>query len=530
LFNQGRYPLLSSDSTKEYLLFIVLIMLGLFLRMIFHPGLVFPDSLHYSQVAFNKITNLLSRPADPVFQIFYARGLVWLPLAINYRLFGVNVFSGLFWQLIWSLGNLIMIYCLANIIFRDKRVTIFSLFLLAFFPLDLSFLIQITPDAGLAFLLASAVYVFLTNQQSNQKTGLYFLAGLLMGLCIFIRETGVFMMLSFLVIYFCIKRNLRIRHGFILLGCLTILASYCLFTLFAYGDFLLRLKEILETNRELRLGKFGEYSKDYSNFFFYLLPFLGLSKAGLANLGFFYPAALVSIIYCYIKKKIKNILIPLLWLVSFLIILVLFGVADKLGSVSNMEYRYTSVVTMPIILIIAFSAMDWLHSARRDRGVFINSMGFKKTILFLSIIFLSSTSLYGAYRLRKIFLIDATPFKEVASFLQTQPRKNTFFTHPWWPLYINYYFKYQTNFDYYAPQEANKDSFLKYLSEKDGLADIRDAYIIYDRRFIYPLGIKSKPLIGKKRKDLPEFIYHIPVEWKAVFKSGAVTVYQTPTK
>src|SRR3989338_5315326 len=171
---------------KTYALLLLIVMFGLFLRLIFFSGMGISDSLEYSKTA-NDINTGKGIDPNSTLSLSTRLGLV-LPTAFSYRIFGINNFSSVLFVLLTSIGSIILIFYFGKLLFNEK-IGLIAAFLMSFFPLDVAHATQLGSDTHSAFFMALGVYVFLCSEKTNKmKYGSgYLLSGLLIGIGYLVR-------------------------------------------------------------------------------------------------------------------------------------------------------------------------------------------------------------------------------------------------------------------------------------------------------------------------------------------------------
>ena len=501
----------SLDLSSKNILFLIIIF-AVILRILFFIGVAEPDSYVYSQHAFDISSGQpkLSR-IDFVYGI---RFLLTVPLALSFALLGVRDISAVLWPFFCSLGSIILIFYLGRLLF-DERTGLLAAFLLSFFPQEILLATEILPDPILNVFVGLSLFLFLRSEKDKKgKFGnfYYFLSGFLLGMASLARMTAVVLILFFFA-YFVYTRKMKRGYAYLILGIVLVFGLTGLSYYVTTGDFLHNFHIINKTYQGI-----AERGYERTAPFFYCKGLAGLGLKGLASLGFFYHFMVLGLIFCGRIRKFKEIVIPLLWFLPIFLFM-------DLGSSSIVKYRplikdfrFLSLVTFPVILILAFSLRE------------ISALSYKKALtrklIVMVICFLLATSLYGAYRVRKNILADAQPYKMAARFLKSQPERDIYCVHFRWMLFLNYYFKYDKGYNFFGTSEENTNSLLKYVYNIKDSGQMRNSYVVIDERHVdSDFDLRGWRVGG--REQIPEFIYNLPKEWKILNKFGEVTIYLT---
>lgn len=486
---------------KNNILILLILGFSILLRISFFPGISNSDTFAYCQVAdnFNKGGFNITRET----LLYSFRYPVWFPIAILFRIFGINDFSACLWPILCSTGSIILAYLLGKLLF-DKAFGLLGALLLSFFPVSLATAMEPLPDHVIQFLTAIGIYLFLRFEKNRAGFKPYFFIGLLVGIAYLSRETAVLVLLFFFS-YILFKSRLSYRHIYILFGVIFVFLVEMFFYYLKVGNPFLRfhiLSEVITLLREVP----GNY---HFSLLYYPKTLLGITKEGLANFSFFFHLFGLSLLFCFVTKKSRQIIIPLIWFLTLFLYLE-FGMMDLRYLKIVKAPHYLLFISIPWILILAFSIRMWaLNSKFRLR----------LSVIVLSILFI--TSVYGAYRVRKNSFIDIQPYRVAYQLLKGLPEKDIYYTGFQWPLFLNFYFKYTKDYNYYGTEEENKRSRFKNLYNYKKTDQIRDAYIIIHDRYVY-YDFFGNPV---KLEDVPEFIQNPPGNWQLILEYKSPKVW-----
>lgn len=464
------------------LLFLILLF-GLVLRLIFFSGMGTSDDLAYSRYAAN-----IDEGIEPksVLTLSTRLGIIY-PTALSYKLFGINDFSSVVFVLITSLASIILIFYFGKLLFNE-RIGLMAAFLLSFFPLDVFYSTKLFTDLPSAFFMALGVYVFLYSElKTKLRYGIgYTLSGIFIGIGYLIRES-VLLIALFFIIYILYKKRIKKEYFLVPLGVLIVIVLESIIFLNLTGDPLFRhhaSQKYLE-DAVIQHNYFGRLDFPIGLLHY---PWLFLTNN---LLPFFYIFVFIATGYAIIYRK-KESYVMLLWLLPLVLYL-------AVGSSSLTSYipfkaadRYTSIFTMPAILLLALFLMDKNELMR-------------KVIMPFTLILLLVSSI-GAVYLAENLVISGN-LKKLHSELKALDK--TVYIDDRSVKAIDYLSGYKNNLD------------LKKYPDDFGM--VKDAYVVINTDMIRRYK-DVNPLI-----QFSEEIENPPKSWKVIEQIGkgqeAITVY-----
>lgn len=498
-----------ADKTK--LLLFLVIVFGLILRLSIQIGNEDPGNVINGIHAY-KIATGAYHPT--VQDGYHSTSIGYLyPMALSYKIFGVNKFSSYLPNLIISLLGIIFIYILGKYFF-NKGTGLLAAFLLSFFPLDVIYATQTFPDMFHAFFMGIAVILFFVgdnNTNSLKKVTMFILSGIFIGISFTIKQSGIliFLFLFLYILYKQIFKNKRLEIefkylwifvGFLLIGVgMQLLHDYVV-----TGEPFLRIRQYnysynLSMENLFNYKGFGLISRLFFHF-----PYLLLTNL---EFGFFYIFILMATLYVIVYKK-ENAYPLLIWWIS-LFLYFNFG-PTSLSSyipIAAGSPRYLAVITFPAILILAYFLMEKKDLIKK----FIRPF----TLLFLLIVSLGCV--YLSVDSHKL----GSP-KKIADFLKEQPEK-PIYTDDKFSILIDFLFKYK---------KSNLiRNYIKLNHPLPGatilvdLNNIHDVYLVVDWSII-----NSIP--KNYNAQFPNNIYNPPKNWKLLKeipnKNGNAVIYYLP--
>ena len=471
----------------EIILFLIIIF-ALIIRLIFFVGFDWSDSPTYAWLA-NKMSSGNFNLGRDVFDF---RVMMYFPIALFFKLFGVNTYTATVWSLITSLGSIFIIYKIGELIF-NKRVALFSALLLSVFPIEIAYSTQLNPDVPFAFFIALSIFLFLKNEKSKKSYKLfYILIGILGGIAYLFKETGM-IVFFFFPVYIIYKRKIKLEYFLILIGLFVVLFIESIYGFLFLNDFFARYHIVSEYYCEFWIKPVHDISS-FPKLAFNLdndWKFMYWNKQLL--FGFFYYFLLLGTIYLLFRKQ-KEVHVVLIWFLVFLLYMQFgFQCLNPLIPLHILE-RHFIILNIPTTLIVS---------------CFLDNLCKNKFLRILCILFLSFliiTSLYFVKNVVKRFNIETTDFDVIYDFLKKQQVKG---------IYADEGTVTQLNFRY----EYKRIDSIKDLQNIKSCDEIKDSYVIVDgqRAWIENPSFASR---------LPKCIYEPPKNWvllttiKSVYREG----------
>ena len=474
--------LLSKD--YEVMLFLI-VLLGLILRLVFLSGIGASDDLEYSRYA-----NNLELISDTDY--FGVRAGIIYVTALSYNLFGVNDFTSILFVLLTSIGSIILAFYFGKLLF-NRKVGLIAAFLLSFFPLNVVYSTKLLTDLPSAFFMSLGVYIFLYFEIKKLKHKIgYLISGVSIGIGYLLRESILIIGLFF-VAYIIYKRRIKKEYFLVPLGVFAIMGIEFLAFFSLTGDPLFRfhtsqqyLSEALQYH-----NYFGRL--DFPSGLFHY-PWLFLTNNLLV---FFYIFIFLAISYAIIYKK-KDTYNLLFWFIPLLLYL-------SFGSSGILQYipfraidRYTSIITIPGILLLAF------FLGEQDR--IIKRFVMPTTLALLLLTSLGSIHLYeGRQQLTEL----------EAAYSQLEGLKKTIYIDSRSIKALDYISRYN-----------NKIDVREYV---DDLSGVEDSYVVVNKKMIR--GLKD----ANDKRKFPEEIENPPEDWVKLNEFGMrdkdkVIIYYIPKK
>ena len=464
------------------------------MRLVFYTGFYDNDDYKYASHAYELLRSQETLKQDIALYREYVKTghkffipatkyvfTIYVPIAFLYKMFGVNTWTSFFWPFICSLGNIVLVFFLARLIFRKNEIGLLAAGLLSFFPLSTIFATRLMPDEIANFFAGLTVLLFLKTS-SRKLWGV--LAGLILGVTYMVRPFFLILFLPFFIYALWKKKVFHIflplLTGFMIVFTLEnifflylhfIKGAPFIFRLTADQDIMIYVNRILSPQSNLDLIK--NFPKAFFDFNF---------------MGLFYYCLIPILLYLIFTKKIKEVMIPLVWFFYCLLFLWFLPISWNPIVFICRSTRYLNILTMPMILIMAF----FINAVITRRRYLVKGL----VILLLVSSFYSMTNqIYGPDTEK----FNTESFRMASDILKVIPPKTLYCDIPSASTKIRYYF----NFD--PPFQIKKSVKLT--------PDVRDVYvIIHDFREAPPTDKKGIIRSIKAGEVLGGRTYHLKGE------------------
>lgn len=201
----------SNESKKRDRLLILLILLAAFIMYYYSAALPQPsnDDIYYMGTAY--YTSMGKTLEFDAFPFSAAYGIV-LPLAFLYKLFGFNMFIGIYYNIVLSLVAIALVYNIAQQYSRHGGVI--AAFIFAFMPATIGVSNTITPDMFVLVMALLSLLAFHSAKRHSNIALYYTLSGLFAFVSTFGNAVG-YMFLLVLFVY-AVLESLKQHSGKIL--------------------------------------------------------------------------------------------------------------------------------------------------------------------------------------------------------------------------------------------------------------------------------------------------------------------------
>lgn len=416
------------------------IVAGIIIRLIFFTGMYTNDDYKYAQHAYELLQIRKTMEKDislyeeyiktghkffiPPTKLFFP---LYIPVGILYGIFGVHTWTTFLWPFLCSIGKIAVIFFIAVEIFHNVDIAIMSSILLSFFPLSTIFATRLTPDEISNFLTGLTVLLFL---KGIEKKSIAYVAGIMLGITYMVR-CYVLILFPLFFVYILWRRKTIATFFSVIAGFLTIFAIENIFFFYLHIvkdiPFIFRLKVerdmMFYLNRVMAPKSSIALIKEFPPSFF-----------DFHIMGIYYYMFILGLVYIIFRKSIKDISIPFVWFGYYLLCLWFLPIDWKTYLLPMRDPRYLDMLSIPMILIMAFFIERYCRGRLLKRAVIILLL----TTSFWSMaiqIYISPSEKY-----------NTESFRLAADILRRIPPKDLYCDNPSVSTKINYYFRYSLPF------------------------------------------------------------------------------------
>ena len=382
--------------TTNFVIIAVILLLALGLRFFFYVGMGPRDDIAYIGSARAIQTNNFNLPQPYSTNIFAVRMMVYLPVFLSWKLFGISEFSTCIYFIFCSLIMIVAGYFMGKVLYGSIEGIIVAL-ILCLIPLDLVFSSQIMPDLAQAALGSSGLLFFLVGKKRQSKL-FFILSGIVMALSLMTKE---FALIYYVVLLFFIGHS-------VITGDLKATKAISTFS-FIIGSsaivlFLFWLPYVIENipwapiKVILNNARAEKNANPDSWFYFKVMFNLYKYPWSTRYFGIFYYLVVLSL--AYIAVRDIHVSAPIVcWFIFYLLFIQWIGpwLADRTAC-ERME-RFLIPLSLPAGLILA-----------RSLGIIWRGHRFTKVVTIFTMIILSysliTTTIVYSYPSESIHLWD----------------------------------------------------------------------------------------------------------------------------
>ena len=505
--DQGRF-----EPRRTWLVLGLILALAALVRVFSFRGYTTYDAAEYTRLAHMLITGAFRPGMLWFFPVFSMRVGLFAPVALAFRVGGVNEAMLIAYPFLLSMLSVLVAYFAAKAMF-GARAGLIAACLLALLPIDAGHASQLLPDLPAAFWMNAGVLLTYAGSRRETVSGKV-VCGALAGLSLFAswlcKETVLYLLpfVGLYMLWLVIKdrRNAALlAAGTVVAGLFAGLESW---TYHRYaGDYLLRFHALGPkagggTNRMMRTVTTAGTAR-------YLVHRAGevlhFTLLNVDDFGLTPAAALFACAYAAFRRK-RRFLLPALW---FCWLLLLFG----FGSASLRTYsplhlsmtRFQYPMLLPAILLISGLASSFLSpSGPTEPEMPYRARLFSRLLLitYLSVLFLV-TATWGV---RLGMGRECRVEREIAGVLKpTDPLYTDWHT----AVALQFFWKFpatDSTHDFEGVTLSQLPSRVYVLLNRDELKAMR-----YNAKYVLPRFLDSVPPTWQKLRDKDNAIlYWIP--------------------
>jgi len=353
----------------------VLLFLAAFLRIWLSSGIGGSDDVVYLTEAYKCFSGTYETPT----YIAQLRIGTILPIALMFKLFGVNSYTIYMWPLMASLINIVVIYLIAFQLF-DRRIALFASLCASFFPLDIHTGGVAMTETSLILMLSFSVLFYLLafkSEKQHKKVAFYVLSGFFVGLSALNKHPALMILFFFAVHSILNNKSWAFNFLYIPLGGFVVFIFENIYLYFVSGDplFLYHMfSKVMEVNRQ-----FYRINQPLMYYPYYML-------FSLQHVGLYFYLALSGMLYFFLNKKkeqtdVTGIKFVLIWGFSLIGIMTFLPISISPLIFIPKQTNYMMMFCVPFIILSGYSL----------------SLIRKKQLMYVSIIILCLTSVFCAY-------------------------------------------------------------------------------------------------------------------------------------
>lgn len=425
---------------KHKFIFGLIILGGIWLRLVFYTGLYSVDDFKYANHAYESLNPQETIRQDmslyreylktkhkfivPATKLFFS---VYLPVAVLYKFFGVSDWVTMAWPFACSVGKIIVCFFLAIIIFRKIEIGFISACLVAIFPISVIYATRLVPDEITNFFTGLTILLFLkSDSESGVRNSWGYIAGISLGIAYMARAYVLILGLFFLIYAWSRRKILLIRP--FSLGFLTVFfienMLFLYFHFFKGVPFLFRLSAYEQAWLNLHYTNPWELIKIFPRQLF-----------AFNITGIFYYLLAIAFFYLIISRKLKFVLVPFVWFSNIFFCLWFLPIHWKIYMLPVRCPRYIDMMTLPMVLILAY-VINLIREKRPPISILVIG------IVMVISVWGMMTQIYGPETEK----FDADSFRITADVLKVLPSRTVYCDVPTVSYKINYYYRFKLPF------------------------------------------------------------------------------------
>ena len=394
--------------------------------------------------------------------IFSVRLFMIFPIAIFYKLFGVNLFSDSIWDILCFVGSVVAAFYIGKELY-DEKVGILAAFLLSIFPLTAILAPTVSDNIPMMFMTTMAMLSILYAQRKSSKFW-YFAAGIFLIASPLVTPEG-FIVIPIAVLYLLVelfrkkisinRTSLYLIYGVLAIGIALIAFNYLnsghpLITYTTNSNYFSAIG-VLQNGQYTTIGSANQNLSFYPQ---WMLPYniLQIVSSNISRLnfnpvsiwdqiyvtnfnmvGFFFYALVLAALYLILRKE-KRAYFALFWLLAGFLYLE-FGPMHF--SLIPFEYllthrlpRFLTLIAVPTAIIIAMALVRWAEASKQQLRLLaskgaskinLKTIPYSAIIATLVIVFLTITSLQITFTQYEAMSLSRYDTFTISNYLNTLP-------------------------------------------------------------------------------------------------------------
>ncbi len=394
--------------------------------------------------------------------IFSVRLFMIFPIAIFYKLFGVNLFTDSIWDILCFVGSVVASFYIGKELY-DEKVGLLSAFLLSIFPLTAILAPTVSDNIPMMFMTTMAMLSILYAQRRSSRFW-YFAAGIFLIASPLVTPEG-FIVIPIAVLYLLVelfRKKITINRTslYLIYGILSIGIALMAFNYVNSGNPLITYTTnanyfsaigVLQNGQYVTIGSANQNLSFYPQ---WMLPYnmLQIVSSNISQLnfnpisiwdqiyvtnfnmsGFFFYALIFAALYLILRKE-KRAYFALFWFLAGFLYLE-FGPMHF--SLIPFEYllthrlpRFLTLIAVPTVIIIAMALVRWAEASRQQfrllasKGaskIKLKTIPYSAIIAVLVIVFLTITSLQINFTQYEAMSLSRYDTLAISNYLNTLP-------------------------------------------------------------------------------------------------------------
>lgn len=394
--------------------------------------------------------------------IFSVRLFMIFPIAIFYKLFGVNLFTDSMWDILCFVGSVVASFYIGRELY-DEKVGLLAAFLLSIFPLTAILAPTVSDNIPMMFMTTMAMLSILYAQKRSSKFW-YFAAGIFLIASPLVTPEG-FIIIPIAILYLLVelfRKKISINRTslYLIYGIFTIGVALMAFNYLNSGHPLITYTANSNYFSAIGVMKNGQYTTIGSanqNLSFYpqwMLPYniLQITASNISRLnfnpisiwdqiyitnfnmaGFFFYALILAALYLILRKE-KRAYFALFWFIAGFLYLE-FGPMHF--SLIPFEYllthrlpRFLTLIAVPTVIIIAMALVRWAETSKQQLHILaskgaskinLKTIPYSAIIAALVIVFITITSLQINFTQYEAMSLSRYDTFTISNYLNTLP-------------------------------------------------------------------------------------------------------------
>ncbi len=394
--------------------------------------------------------------------IFSVRLFMIFPIALFYKLFGVNLFTDSIWDILCFVGSVVASFYIGKEIY-DEKVGILAAFLLSIFPLTAILAPTVSDNIPMMFMTTMTMLSILYAQRRSSRFW-YFVAGIFLIASPLVTPEG-FIVIPIAILYLLVelfRKKITINRTsmYLIYGILAIGIALMAFNYLNSGHPLITYTTNSNYFSAIGVMKNGQYvtiGSANQNLSFYpqwMLPYniLQIVSSNISRLnlnpvsiwdqiyvtnfnmvGFFFYALILAVLYLILRKE-KRVYFVLFWFLAGFLYLE-FGPMHF--SLIPFEYllthrlpRFLTLIAVPTVIIIAMALIRLAEASRKQLRLLatkgaskinLKTIPYSAIIAVLVIVFLTITSLQITFIQYEAMSLSRYDTFTISNYLNTLP-------------------------------------------------------------------------------------------------------------